>query len=57
MIRSKYRELDLHRELVIRLRHRVFDDRDSGQDNDIIKIKELSNSIADLQRQIADLQM
>ena len=47
----------MHRELVIRLRHRVFDDRDSGQDNDIIKIKELSNSIADLQRQIADLQM
>ena len=39
MIRSKYRELDLHREMVNKLRHRVYHDRDSGTDNDFIKIK------------------
>jgi hypothetical protein len=39
MIRSKYRELDLLREMVNKLRHRVYHDRDSGADNDFIKIK------------------
>jgi hypothetical protein len=54
-ISGKYRELDLTRDDVVRLRHRVYDKRDNSRDNDFIRVQELTNEIKDLQRQITSL--